>query len=45
LPTDSEINWADPMLKIEWPIKPGKVTLSNKDAALPLLTELPVIFD
>jgi len=42
---DRGINWADPMLKIEWPIKPEKVILSNKDAALPLLTELPVIFD
>jgi len=42
---DRGINWADPMLKIEWPIKPEKAILSNKDAALPLLSELPVIFD
>jgi len=42
---DRGINWADPMLNIAWPIEPEKVILSDKDAALPLLSDLPVIFD
>lgn len=39
------INWADPGLKIEWPVAPAGAILSEKDRALPMLTDLDPIFD
>jgi dTDP-4-dehydrorhamnose 3,5-epimerase len=42
---DRGVNWADPALNIAWPVGPEEAILSNKDAALPLLSDLPIIFD
>ncbi len=38
--TEHVIRWNDPAIKIEWPIPAP--TLSSKDAAAPLLSELPL---
>lgn len=39
------IIWNDPDLNIAWPVKPSKMVLSDADRALPLLSELPILFD
>ncbi|MEX1153055.1 dTDP-4-dehydrorhamnose 3,5-epimerase [Parvibaculum sp.] len=37
---DAGIVWDDPDLAVDWPVTPDKVTLSDKDAALPRLANL-----
>jgi dTDP-4-dehydrorhamnose 3,5-epimerase len=39
------VDWSDPALAIPWPVAKGDAILSEKDAALPLLKDLPVYFD
>jgi dTDP-4-dehydrorhamnose 3,5-epimerase len=41
---DRGINWADPMLKIAWPVQADKAVVSSKDSALPMFDELPAVF-
>jgi dTDP-4-dehydrorhamnose 3,5-epimerase len=41
---DRGINWADPTLKIAWPVQADKAIVSNKDRALPMFNELPPVF-
>jgi dTDP-4-dehydrorhamnose 3,5-epimerase len=43
-PDDGAVRWNDPALAIEWPVPEADATLSAKDAAAPLLAELPPIF-
>lgn len=38
------ILWSDPALGIRWPVSPGKAIVSDRDAALPPLSELPEYF-
>jgi dTDP-4-dehydrorhamnose 3,5-epimerase len=42
-PHDSGINWNDPGLEIDWPVKESSAVLSEKDMKLPFLadTDLP----
>ena len=42
---DRGVNWADPALGIAWPVGKADAVLSAKDAALPLLRDLPYYFD
>jgi len=44
---DGGIRWNDPDVGIAWPLPPGDVTLSDKDAALPLLKDFdsPFAYD
>jgi dTDP-4-dehydrorhamnose 3,5-epimerase len=39
------IHWLDSALAIPWPVAKGEAILSDKDAALPPLRDLPVCFD
>jgi dTDP-4-dehydrorhamnose 3,5-epimerase len=39
------VHWADPGLGIEWPLVPREAILSDKDRALPMLADLPPIFE
>lgn len=39
------IDWSDPALAIPWPVAKGAAILSDKDAALPLLRDVPAYFD
>ncbi|MEQ9316252.1 MAG: dTDP-4-dehydrorhamnose 3,5-epimerase [Henriciella sp.] len=41
---DANIRWDDPALGIDWKIDPASVTLSEKDAAAPLLSEVDMVF-
>jgi len=41
---DRGLNWADPDLQINWPVKNGQAVLSEKDRALPHLSSLPNYF-
>lgn len=38
------ILWCDPELKIDWPVKPEDVTISDKDARLPLFKDAVRVF-
>jgi dTDP-4-dehydrorhamnose 3,5-epimerase len=42
---DGGINWADPALGIQWPVESAGATLSDKDRGLPMLADLPFIFE
>lgn len=42
---DRSLAWNDPDLAIEWPIDPGRVVLSDKDASAPFLAGNPDLFD
>jgi dTDP-4-dehydrorhamnose 3,5-epimerase len=42
---DRGIAWVDPALAIPWPVGPDAAILSAKDAALPLLRDMPAYFD
>ena len=44
---DGGIRWNDPTIAIDWPLPQGGATLSDKDAALPLLAEFdsPFAYD
>ncbi len=42
---DRGVNWADPALGIAWPIGQADAVLSDKDAALPPLGDLPAYFE
>jgi dTDP-4-dehydrorhamnose 3,5-epimerase len=39
------LDWSDPALAIPWPVAKDAVILSDKDAALPLLRDLPAYFE
>jgi dTDP-4-dehydrorhamnose 3,5-epimerase len=41
---DGGINWADPSLGIDWPVAPPEAILSDKDRGLPILADIPSIF-
>lgn len=38
---DRGLAWDDPDLGIEWPVEPGRATISDKDRSHPRLRELP----
>ncbi|QYU66440.1 dTDP-4-dehydrorhamnose 3,5-epimerase [Leptolyngbya sp. 15MV] len=42
---DAGIAWDDPELGIAWPVAPQAAVLSDKDARLPRLRDLPPVFD
>jgi dTDP-4-dehydrorhamnose 3,5-epimerase len=42
---DAGVNWADPRLAIDWPVSAMDAILSDKDRRLPMLADLPPIFD
>jgi dTDP-4-dehydrorhamnose 3,5-epimerase len=42
---DCGINWRDPVLAIPWPLAGGEPRLSDRDAALPKLSDLPELSD
>jgi dTDP-4-dehydrorhamnose 3,5-epimerase len=42
---DAGVNWADPRLAIEWPVSLMDAILSDKDRGLPMLADLPPIFE
>jgi dTDP-4-dehydrorhamnose 3,5-epimerase len=42
---DCGINWGDPKLAIPWPLAGAEPRLSDRDAALPKLSELAELFD
>jgi dTDP-4-dehydrorhamnose 3,5-epimerase len=42
---DRGVNWADPALGIAWPVKQAEAVVSDKDRALPCLSDLPHYFD
>ena len=42
---DGGVAWDDPEIGIDWPVSARDVVLSDKDARLPRLSELPPIFD
>jgi dTDP-4-dehydrorhamnose 3,5-epimerase len=42
--SDSGILWNDPDLGIDWPVTAGEAVLSEKDRALPRLSELSAAF-
>lgn len=44
-PHDAAIRWDDPEIAIDWPVRPAAVILSQKDAAAPLLSDAPGLFD
>lgn len=41
---DQRLRWNDPALRIEWGVKEKDATLSAKDAAAPLLADVPIYF-
>jgi dTDP-4-dehydrorhamnose 3,5-epimerase len=41
---DRGVRWNDPQIAVEWGLSESEVTLSPKDAAAPLLAELPAYF-
>jgi dTDP-4-dehydrorhamnose 3,5-epimerase len=42
---DRGMDWSDPALQIPWPVAKARAILSEKDAALPPLRDLPVYFE
>src|SRR5882762_4998143 len=42
---DGGVNWADPQLRIEWPVASAEAILSEKDRGLPMLADLAPIFE
>ena len=42
---DRGMDWSDPALRIPWPVGKAEAILSDKDAALPRLRDLPVYFE
>jgi dTDP-4-dehydrorhamnose 3,5-epimerase len=42
---DGGVNWADPQLRIEWPVASAEVILSEKDRGLPMLADLTSVFE
>ena len=38
------LRWDDPDLAIDWPVPPGEITVSDKDAVLPALRDAPTPF-
>ena len=38
------VNWADPGLRIEWPVGPAEAILAEKDRVLPMLSDLEPVF-
>jgi dTDP-4-dehydrorhamnose 3,5-epimerase len=41
---DGGVNWADPGLRIEWPVGSAEAILSEKDRVLPMLADLDPVF-
>lgn len=41
---DMGVRWDDPALGIDWPVTPDRAVVSDRDAALPLLADLPDFF-
>ncbi len=41
---DAGLQWNDPTLAVDWPVKAEEAELSDKDKAHPLLSELPEYF-
>jgi dTDP-4-dehydrorhamnose 3,5-epimerase len=41
---DGGVRWADPSLRIEWPVASAEAILSEKDRGLPMLADLPPVF-
>ena len=39
------VNWADPQLKIDWPVTLADAILSEKDCRLPMLANLTPAFE
>jgi dTDP-4-dehydrorhamnose 3,5-epimerase len=44
-PHDRGLNWADPGLGINWPVKESEAILSDKDRVHPMLSALPAFFE
>lgn len=42
---DGGVNWADSRLGIEWPAASAEAILSEKDRGLPMLADLPLVFE
>jgi dTDP-4-dehydrorhamnose 3,5-epimerase len=42
---DGGVNWADPELRIKWPVAAAEAILSEKDCQLPMLRDLPGVFE
>lgn len=42
---DLGVAWDDPALAIDWPVQPGKATLSARDMRLPGFNALPAYFE
>ena len=42
---DGGVNWADPQLRIEWPVASAEAILSEKDRGLPMLADLTPVFE
>ena len=42
---DGGVNWADPQLRIEWPVASAEAILSEKDRGLPMLADLAPVFE
>ncbi len=41
---DAAVRWDDPDLGVAWPVAAGQASLSAKDAAAPLLRDIPAPF-
>lgn len=41
---DGGLRWNDPDLAIDWPISPGEISVSDKDAKLPFLRDFITLF-
>jgi dTDP-4-dehydrorhamnose 3,5-epimerase len=42
---DGGVNWADPQLRIEWPVASADAILSDKDRGLPMFADLTPVFE
>ena len=42
---DGGVNWADPQLRIEWPVASAEAILSEKDRGLPMHADLTPVFE
>lgn len=42
--SDGGVHWSDPDIGIDWPVAPGQVVCSDKDAKLPRLRDLGDVF-
>jgi dTDP-4-dehydrorhamnose 3,5-epimerase len=42
---DGGVNWADPELRIKWPVAAAEAIMSENDRQLPMLRDLPGVFE